>query len=71
MSDGVRCPICIDGEVVLQEGRLDQSGQTYLPTSVTLCTTCGWARYEPARTAAWQPTRAPAALADEAPRRAA
>lgn len=76
MSDIVCCPICIDGEVVRRDGQLDQSGQTFLPTSVTTCTTCGWARYEPARHATWQPTHAataaaPISAAAEVPLRAA
>jgi hypothetical protein len=65
----VRCPICIDGEVVRRDGQLEQCGQTYLPTAVTVCTTCGWARYEPARSAAWQAVEA--GKPDAAPRRAA
>ena len=71
MSDSVSCPICIDGELVSREGQLDQCGQTYLPTSVTTCTTCGWARYEPARTGAWHSTATALVGAADAPLRAA
>lgn len=54
MPDSQPCPMCPDGEVVRSEGRLDQCGETYLPTVVWGCTTCGYARYEPATGAAWR-----------------
>jgi hypothetical protein len=72
VSDTLTCPICIDGEVVRRDGQLDQSGQTFLPTAVWGCMTCGWARYEPARHAAWQPAgTASAGPCDAMPLRAA
>jgi hypothetical protein len=64
VSDGLSCPICIDGDVVRREGQLEQSGESYLPTLVWGCTTCGWARYEPARHASWRPADA-VALTDD------
>ena len=48
------CPMCPDGELSRGEGRLDQSGETYLPTVIWDCTTCGYAHYEPAVGASWR-----------------
>jgi hypothetical protein len=64
VSTDLNCPICIDGEVVRREGQLEQSGESYLPTHVWGCMTCGWARYEPARHAPWRPAGAVAATGD-------
>lgn len=54
MVESLHCPMCPDGELSRGEGRLDQSGETYLPTVVWGCTTCGYARYEPAVGASWR-----------------
>ena len=55
MTDRDKCPMCADGEVSRTEGRLDQSGATYLPTAVWSCNLCGYVRYDPARSAQWRP----------------
>jgi hypothetical protein len=63
--------MCDAGEVVAQEGRLDQSGDTYLPTTVRRCGLCGYAEWKPALGVRWragaavaaQPTRRPFVLA--------
>ena len=60
MTEHDRCPICQAGEVVRSEGRLDQSGHTYLPTTLWSCSICGFARYEPALAAQWRSTGASA-----------
>jgi hypothetical protein len=54
MTEGTRCPICQAGSIHRGEGRLDQSGGTYLPTTVWTCDVCGYARYESALGAAWR-----------------
>ena len=36
------------------EGQLEQSGDTWLPTTVWTCRRCGYARYEPALEAHWR-----------------
>jgi len=60
-----RCKVCGNGEVQPHAGRLEQSGDTYLPTIVWACATCGFSRFEPAVGAHW---RAAGALdAPEAP----
>ena len=50
-----KCPMCSRGEVTKAEGRLDQSGATYLPTAVWTCHTCGYVRYDPATATRWRP----------------
>lgn len=62
MTEHDCCPICQAGEIVRCEGRLDQSGYTYLPTTLWSCTVCGYARFEPALSAHWRPLEAAAAL---------
>ncbi|HEY6106517.1 MAG TPA: hypothetical protein VIV59_11075 [Anaeromyxobacteraceae bacterium] len=54
MPESVHCPMCDDGVAVRGEGRLDQSGDTWLPTTVWTCRCCGTARYEPALGARWR-----------------
>ncbi len=54
MSEHDRCPMCQAGEMTRSEGRLDQSGDTYLPTTLWSCAICGFARYEPALSAHWR-----------------
>ena len=54
MAENVRCPMCDDGVAVRGEGRLEQSGDTWLPTTVWTCDRCGYARYEAALGAHWR-----------------
>ena len=54
MPDSVHCPMCADGSAVRGEGRLEQSGDTYLPTVVWACRRCGYVRFEPALGASWR-----------------
>ncbi len=63
MNDRAHCPMCADGEVTRSEGRLEQSGDTYLPTSMWTCNTCGYVRYEPAVVVHWRPVESPRASA--------
>jgi len=58
MSEGDRCPVCGNPEMHRSEGRLDQCGLTYLPTTVWSCPACEFASYAPALAAHWQPTEA-------------
>jgi len=53
------CPVCKNRGVQRQDGRLDQSGLTYLPTVVWRCAVCDYASYEAARHVRWLPTLAP------------
>lgn len=71
MSD-VRCPMCHDGVLARAEGRLDQSGDSFLPTEVWHCARCEYTRYAPAVKVRWQPSH-PAAepAAEPAPARRA
>ena len=71
MSDNVRCPMCADGGVVRGQGRLEQSGDTYLPTTVWSCGCCGYVRYEAAPSAQWQAAWPAQAVAGSSLRRAA
>ncbi len=54
MPDYVSCPMCEDGVAVRAEGRLEQSGDTWLPTTVWTCDRCGWAHYDAARDTHWR-----------------
>ncbi len=54
MSDPRACPICAAGEMVRSAGKLEQSGDTYLPTTVSACTLCGYAKFEPAIGVHWR-----------------
>jgi hypothetical protein len=70
MANTRECPICAAGEMVRREGRLDQCGDTYLPTTVSTCTLCGYAKFEPALGVRWKAdTDAP--VMQIVPRRAA
>lgn len=71
MTERAKCPMCGEGEVTRAEGCLDQSGTTYLPTTVWTCDVCGCARYEPAPAARWRPLEFAASGAPAAPERAA
>ena len=55
MIDRDKCPMCADGEITRSEGRLDQSGATYLPTNVWTCAVCGYVRFDPATATQWLP----------------
>lgn len=61
--------MCAGGELVRREGRLDQSGDTYLPTAVASCPRCGWASFEPAVGVRWRSALEERAPAPPAPRR--
>lgn len=54
MSESVHCPMCDDGVAVRGEGRLEQSGDTWLPTTVWTCDRCGYTRWEAALGARWR-----------------
>ncbi len=55
MNHTAHCPMCADGEITKGEGRLEQSGNTYLPTPMWTCNICGYVRYEPAVVVHWRP----------------
>jgi hypothetical protein len=54
MSDR-SCPMCHDGVLEHAAGRLDQSGDSYLPTNVWRCQRCEYSRFEPALRVRWRP----------------
>jgi len=56
---GLACPMCRDGILERREGRLDQSGDSYLPTVASRCPRCEYVRFEPAIHARWVPAVAP------------
>lgn len=58
MSESDRCPVCGNPEMRHGEGRLDQCGLTYLPTTVWSCPVCNFAWYAPAPTVHWQAAEA-------------
>ena len=49
------CPMCRDGRLERMEARLDQSGDSYLPTIAWRCSRCELTRFEPAIHARWIP----------------
>lgn len=53
--------MCAGGEMVRREGRLDQCGDTYLPTTVWSCPLCGYGEWQPAMGVHWR------SAMDEAP----
>jgi hypothetical protein len=69
MTD-VSCPICGGGILSRSEGKLEQSGDSYLPTVVWTCPRCEYSRYEAATRAHWR-SAVPAPEPELAPRRAA
>jgi predicted RNA-binding Zn-ribbon protein involved in translation (DUF1610 family) len=69
MTERAKCPMCAEGEVVRGEGRLEQSGDTYLATTVWVCDSCGFVRWEPALGARWRSSEE--RPAEPRPRRAA
>ncbi len=50
----IACPICNGATLVRGEGKLEQSGDSYLPTVVWSCGCCGYARFEPALGRKWR-----------------
>ncbi len=50
----IACPICHAGPLARGEGKLDQSGDSYLPTVVWSCGCCGYAHFEPALGRRWR-----------------
>jgi ribosomal protein L37AE/L43A len=64
------CPICRQGTLERGEGRLDQSGDSYLPTAVWRCPRCEYARFEPVPQGRWVPAAAPVAVMAAASRAA-
>ena len=67
MTTDVPCPVCRGGGLVREEGRLEQSGDSYLPTAVWRCACCGYTRWEPAERARWQPAQEQRETASRAP----
>lgn len=69
----ITCPVCHGGALSRGQGRLDQSGDTFLATVVWSCARCGYARYQPAVHARWRPAEGvhpelpPAAPAEDLP----
>ena len=64
------CPICRQGTLERGEGRLDQSGDSYLPTTAWRCPRCEYARFEPVPQGRWVPASAPVAMMPTASRAA-
>lgn len=54
MPEKQKCPRCADGQVTRCAGKLEQSGKTYLPTSVWTCDVCGYVRYDAAAGVRWR-----------------
>lgn len=54
MDATTHCPACAHGTLAHGEGKLDQSGDTYLPTTRWACDTCGYVRYDPAVRMRWR-----------------
>jgi hypothetical protein len=54
MSDPRSCPICHHAGMVRSEGRLDQSGDTFLPTILSSCGVCGYTKFDPAVGVRWK-----------------
>lgn len=50
----IACPICNGDTLVRGEGKLEQSGNSYLPTVVWSCGCCGYARFESALGGKWR-----------------
>jgi hypothetical protein len=61
MTRTAKCPMCNDGVLTGSDGKLDQSGNTHLPTTVWACDVCGCVRYDGAARVGWQPNQARAA----------
>ncbi len=71
MPERAKCPMCADGVITRSEGRLDQCGNTHLPTTAWTCDICGYVRYDPALEAQWRADEAVAGAAPPGVRRAA
>lgn len=54
MAERERCPMCDAGDLTRATGQLEQSGETFLPTIVSSCAICGYARFEPALGVQWR-----------------
>ena len=68
----ITCPICLGGVLSRGEGKLEQSGDSYLPTVVWSCAICEYRHYEPATGANWRrAAEEPAAPTVAAPARRA
>lgn len=63
--------MCDGGEMVSREGRLEQCGETYLPTVVSSCARCGYTKFEPAIGVHWKADADVAPVSSAGPRRAA
>ena len=63
--------MCDGAEMVRSEGRLEQSGDTYLPTIVSSCPVCGYTKFAPAVGVRWKSEIDEAPVAAVLPRRAA
>ncbi len=66
MTD-IACPVCNGATLVRGEGKLDQSGDSFLPTVVWSCGCCGYARFEPARDRKWRAAEGPVPAAATLP----
>lgn len=66
MSDARACPFCRSRPLARREGRLEQSGETYLPTVVWSCAVCGYEKWQPALGVRWQSAVEPAGPARRA-----
>jgi hypothetical protein len=62
MGERQKCTMCEAGEIEVHSGRLDQSGETYLPTTVWCCGTCGFTRFAPALGVRWRAAEGSAPL---------
>ncbi len=60
------CPICGGGSLVRGEGKLEQSGDSYLPTVVWSCALCEYKRFEPALGVRWRAEGKPVEPAGDA-----
>jgi hypothetical protein len=63
--------MCDGAEMMRREGRLEQSGETYLPTIVSSCPVCGYTKFAPAVGVRWKSEVDEAPVATMGPRRAA
>jgi hypothetical protein len=71
MSEPRSCPMCDGGEMVRSQGKLEQCGDTYLPTTVSSCSLCGYAKFEPAVGVHWRSEGEPVPVIPAGPLRAA
>jgi len=71
MAQRERCPMCDAGDLTQTSGQLEQSGETFLPTTVWSCEICSYARFAPALGVHWRAESTIAALAVAVPSRRA